>query len=261
MKTIKKSRTETIYGTTKDIVDFLEVEIAPDGSGIRFAQEMVDTYVEKTLLREQKDPKCVTRIPTSGPEHTFLPDRAMKSFDRIFAVDTGHRRIQGEEVSVTGVVEGQWNYIGSPRGLDKRIRLKPVCCFGFQGVEEIVREKVGWVVALAELQKSGPFKKTEKVALIVDSDLSHHSDYNSRRSPLVPGIYLPDNVTLVYASADKRDDVTNYLIRWADSMNQQALKQLNNQTLPWDTSYRPHGLWQAIMNIPFKVTYEQPRST
>src|SRR5579883_805161 len=99
----KKPRTEWIYGTTAGEVTEIGLEISPDGASVRFAQEMTNTYVKTTYPRLNKEPKVVTRVPAADTDVPFAPNRAIESFDRLVAIDTGTRIIRGEQVSVTGV--------------------------------------------------------------------------------------------------------------------------------------------------------------
>ena len=241
-KSKKKPRSEWIYGTTVDEVTEIGLEISSDGSSAKFSQKMNDAYVQTTYPRVNKEPKVVTRIPVGDLEIPFVPNKAIEKFDNLVAVDTGTRTIQGVNVSVTGIVEGEWNWEGGVNGLARKVRPKAPFCVEFRGAEK-EQEQLGWLIALEELSKEARYQQSKGIGLIVDSQLGNHEAYNSRQLPLCMGRYLPEKVTLLYASDQGRENMSNFLHSLAHSITEQVFQKILEGNLPWNSN-------QGIVGTP-----------
>ncbi|MDE3244274.1 MAG: hypothetical protein KGO52_16335 [Nitrospirota bacterium] len=249
----KKPRTEWIYGATAGKVTEIGLEISADGTSVRFTQEMTNAYVQTTYPRSNKEPKVITRVPVTDADIPFIPNRAIESFDRLVAVDTGTRMIRGEQVSVTGVIEGEWNWEAGVAGLARAVRPKAPFCLEFLGVRKN-QEQLGWLVALTELMKEPRYKRSESVGLIVDSDLGNHEAYNTRRLPIYLGRYLPPKVTLLYAFDKGNDNVSNFLLGLADSIAGQVFKKLEMGDLLWNENKICGDIFTGYRRISVRVT-------
>ncbi|MFZ4201024.1 YecA family protein [Lysinibacillus sp. NPDC056220] len=65
------------------------------------------------------------------------------------------------------------------------------------------------------------------VGIVTDHDLGNHDKYNSRELPLIEGteLFLPENFTLIYASADKKNEnILTKLISECDKKATELLK-------------------------------------
>jgi hypothetical protein len=74
------------------------------------------------------------------------------------------------------------------------------------------------------LQAEGSIRENTKVGMIVDSDLGNLDSYNTQKMPVCSGQMLPNNVTLIYASSDnKNDSIVNRIIAIADEASSLVL--------------------------------------
>jgi hypothetical protein len=252
-KSKKKPRTEWIYGTTTGEVTEIGLEVSADGASVKFAQEMTNTYVQATYPRTNKEPKIITRIPVNDLEIPFAPNRAADGFDNLVAVDTGTRMIRGVSVSVTGIVEGEWNWEGGVDGLVRKVRPKAPFCLEFHGVEK-EQEQLGWLIALTELLKESRYQRSKSIGLIADSQLGYHEAYNSRRLPICIGRYLPEKVTLLYASDKGKENVQNFLLGLAHSIAEQVFQKLEVGDLSWNQNKISGEVYTAFRKISVRAT-------
>ena len=83
-----------------------------------------------------------------------------------------------------------------------------------------------WAVVIDEIMLQRPVKsRSERIAIIVDSELDSLPAYNAQQKPLTSNLYLPSNFSLIYASADSGSEfLANKLIKLCDK---HAAKILN----------------------------------
>jgi hypothetical protein len=85
-------------------------------------------------------------------------------------------------------------------------------------------ENLGWWQVLQGIEKQRDFYPG-KIALIVDSDLGLHDQFNGREIPIFADFFLPSYVTLVYAS-DKGNPnhLSTKMIAYCDSIPRLAMR-------------------------------------
>lgn len=222
----RKKRNEHIYATTKGSVSEIEISFDSRTGEIRFGPDMTNVYSEVTYDRA-KGPKVLSRIPQAQPDLSFdAPPALEKNFDYLCAVDTNTRRIQGKNVSAVGIVTFEPVWAGQKNGLQRAWRFDVP--FGLEYVEIKTKpENCGWLEALAYLHKFGHIDPSQRIGVVVDSDLGNLSDYNERKKPVDGPHHLPANVTLLYASADAgQENILNKALSLADSVASQTLEAL-----------------------------------
>jgi len=262
-KVEKKPRTEWIYGTTAEEVTEIGLELSADGSNVHFTQDMTNIRVQSSYPREKKDPKILNETPADNPNIPFSPNKALEGFDRLVAVDTNTRLIRGEQVSVTGIAEGEWNWEAGEDGLRRAIRPQARFCLEFLGVKND-QEQLGWAVAITELIKEPRYHQPDRIGLIVDCGYDKLDAYNSRRQPLFVNRYLPPNFTLLYATSDAGSECgANFLIKAADSVARQVLQLLEKGSIPWNkngiSTAGEDTIFAAYRKIPVR-THGVPKS-
>jgi hypothetical protein len=188
-----------------------------------------------------KGPKTLVRVPiklTAGIPTDYDVNHRLTEYDRVFAVDTNTMRDGEGKVSVTAWVHlsevqlppkggvGPWSFKGEhQQALEVRdAKHSP--------------ERLGWHHVLTVLEL---VKVTGHIALVVDSELGAHVALNAREQELVPGFFLPPNVTLIYASSDAGG--TEYLPNAALAMcDKQATKLIEKiRREPFDSSRYAEG--------------------
>lgn len=67
---------------------------------------------------------------------------------------------------------------------------------------------------------------TGKIAFITDSELGRHESISSRSEPIYGNVFLSEKFTLIYASSDTGQELTNKLIRFCDAQSSEHLKKV-----------------------------------
>ena len=171
-------------------------------------------HVESTYQRP-KGKKYLVRAPLM-PRYLYAnPNRMLETFDILYAIDTSHQVANGSSISVAGVVVGKYTKIIVPG--KTTIQFAPVHCLEFRGIKEKF-ENIAWM-KVAEILLSQPYYLPSwRVGFIVDSDFGNLDDYNERRKPIFGKFWLPENITLIYASTDAgMEYIPNRMLALADS--------------------------------------------
>lgn len=221
----RKPRTEAIYATTSGPVTEIALWCDADTGRLSFETPVEKTFHEVTYERKSR-PKVVNRTPILGPELPTGYNQALRDFDPLIAVDTNTRIVGQQNLSVTGIVLGLW--ATDPKDGSPAIAYHTPFCIEFAELRE-PREKVGWFMALGELQRRGHLSRDGNAALVVDAYLEQLASINARKTTLVGPFYLPKGVTLLYASSDVGAEyVANKLLRAADRVSTQVLDYLES---------------------------------
>jgi len=191
------------------------------------------TKTERRYERSSGKGKVVTSIPSDGPS-AFDAKRALLTYDWAFAVDTNSSEILGSRCAVCFS-----HYVQlPPRGFDGDLLWLPLGAFLITGVASGVNpERIGWFLTLSLIAPH--LVHLGQVAMVVDSELGLHGEINARRIGYYESQLLPENVTLVYASADTdKDTLQGILIRACDRNSGALLEELRKlralpQISPW----------------------------
>ena len=172
--------------------------------------------------RDNKHPKILQEIPVEPTKLKFDSNQILFEFDLLCAIDTNTKEINQQRISACVailckpdkapneyLINSNYTYIegtdvpGSPEN-------------------SAVREVIQKVIMCAPI-----YKKSLKIGIIWDSDYNNIQKYNARQLPLIDDFYLPDNFTLIYASADTGGEyLANRLIRYCDK---EATAKLNEK--------------------------------
>jgi hypothetical protein len=83
-------------------------------------------------------------------------------------------------------------------------------------------EQAVWNCIIQEILREEPAHS--QIGLIVDCDLGNIPLYNQRKLKIRDAEYLPENFTLIYASADDADSIFNALINKCEKMSKAAIE-------------------------------------
>ena len=174
--------------------------------------------------RIQKNNKILCAI--DNPKFSNINEELVKNFNFIYAVDTNTKNINNSKISVgilSKVIEK--TFIEGGVSLVTQI-FKNYYYENYDDKIEI--EKNTWVFACKDILLNTAIYNNPKIALIVDSDLGNLTKITNREIPIVDDFYLPDNIMLVYGSADAGiESIPNYLIRECDRAATKMLVQKN----------------------------------
>lgn len=184
---------------------------------------VVPTHVEvgHGYTRASGKLKAINQVEADGDRIELNPNAALNRFDWLFAIDTNVKKQEG---SVLGVSVSILAYvqISGPRtdesGVhqDWSVRVVPQAAFVFRN-PRINPELIGWRELFNRIQDSGAIHKSDRIGVIVDSELKKISAYNQRAEPILGEHYLPEGFELLYASADVGMEYPhNKLLRFCD---------------------------------------------
>lgn len=212
----KKPRTSSITMDMGEPVAVNGVRISPTGSvellkdGVPLVP--VDAYHDVNFDRE-KGPKILNKIPLDPNKLIINLNIALENFDRIFAIDTNTKIVNGESISVACIVLCKLTR-------DKNNLLiaefAPVHCLEFRNIQGVA-ENIAWMKAIQFITANPSYNIDLKFGIIVDSDLGNIPSYNNRFKPIYSDFYLPQNIELIYASTDAgKEYLANKLISLCD---------------------------------------------
>ena len=169
--------------------------------------------------------KLLSKGPIATSNLYLTPDPVLLEFDHVFAVDTNTKDIGGDKVSVAAVLHC---IIGPKNNTSVNISYSFLGWFEYRNIIG-KEENLAWMQLSIAIAKE-PGYEEQKIALLVDSDLMCHDQYNKGELPIYGNYYLPSNTTLIYASADGGKEVLiNRLIGFCDSKAKELLGYLVNQ--------------------------------
>ncbi|MFI8746412.1 hypothetical protein ACIGKL_14765 [Pseudomonas sp. NPDC077186] len=221
----RNPRSEWTYATSSIEVSEISLKYDPVSDTVTFLSPLENGYHEASYERE-KGPKILNRIPIKGQQLTLDPNSSLENFDLIIAIDTNTNIIGEREISATGVILANW--VEDPTTESKSLCYKTPFCLEFTELSE-PREKIGWIMALSELLKNNHLPKAGKIGVVVDSYLSEIPAINAKAEPIYENIFLPSNMTLLYASSDVGLEYTaNKLIKYADQSAKLVLEHIKS---------------------------------
>ncbi|WP_219094941.1 hypothetical protein [Pseudomonas sp. UMAB-40] len=193
--------------------------------------------LDPTSLRSQisyargKSDKVLTSSPVdsfAALDKSFI-DRMREQFDYLIAVDTNTEleRIDGYKVSACCIC-----CIVDPLAVvTEPIKYEHLAAYlildsGDEGNAELL----GWHL-VATVHINTPFLRTQRVGVIVDSELGDHVAINARTKPYYKNHMLPANMTLVYASDAATETFINAMIKLNDKNANGLIKAVKRRPL------------------------------
>ncbi|OUO74081.1 hypothetical protein [Anaeromassilibacillus sp. An250] len=169
----------------------------------------------------KKGDKILCYFPTPGKIANFSLNENIASFDAVYAVDTNTKQI--------GDI---WYSRGAVAKLEKfekisnnsyNYEVTSFCDISSENsFNKYQMEQAVWNKAISQIQEHEG--REAKIALVVDCDLENIDQYNNRTMKIRDDKFLPDNFTLVYASADNSDSILNVMIKFCDNRSKELLK-------------------------------------
>ena len=195
-----------------------QVFVAPlSGEKVKADAVLSQTQYTRRSGRE----KVLSSVPNAA---TFdVVSHLASQFDVIWAIDTNTREISGSAVSVSSILECR--ALNAPTA---RVGIAhgKAGNFIFRNCPDGEAERWAWSKLVAMITSNRAYSDNLRTAIITDHDLTMHSKYNDRTSPIYRDLYLPPNFTLVYASSDAAENVLNALMMKCDSDSRDILRQL-----------------------------------
>jgi hypothetical protein len=172
----------------------------------------------ETHRPRKKGEKTMMRIDIDPDDLRIGESTALRKFDFIFAIDTNTSKGGATKTSVAHVM--QMRFVDDDCYQEASLK-----AFVFTGVE-VKQENLAWQFLIDGILKSPDHKPSNKYAIITDSDLGDHPEFNRRKKPFYADVFLPDNFDVVYPSADGGHNIANQLIRQCDRMATDTLNKI-----------------------------------
>jgi len=189
---------------------------------------LLNPRTEIGYKRKNKKSRKTTLSISANEYHPSLnPLNFLLEYDYIFAVDTNTKiiNIQGKDTNVSVTYISQ----GLIKKEDDKIITESVdiAANEFHNYK-YDPEKVGWKFACKIIANKLNLTSEKKVCLIVDSSLGDLSNFNNKK-PILGDWVLPENFTLVYASAESKDTAANMLLKRCDRKSNEILEEIKRK--------------------------------
>lgn len=212
-----------------------------DGEALRPTGAVVERSYERP-----KGPKVLSRVPLASTDRLVTDsDQAVLAFDTLFAIDANTREIGGHQVSVAAITLCK-QVVGSqpPRfeyavsqalefcEADRHPDLLALMCFGKQ------------------FQSTSGIDSAGRVGVVMDSHLGILAEIEARELPVLDDFFLPDGLSIVYASDAASDRLPNVLIRASDRAATDLLRRIESGELGTPPQARPleHTTYFRVWN-------------
>lgn len=167
-----------------------------------------------------------TRVVAKAAGLSYVTDQVgawVVNFDEIFAIDTNTHpeKVDDAYCSAGMVYHGVRQKTSDYEGV---LMCSPYLMIDWYHSGIFNMEPLTWMEAIKVIQTKIPADK--KVAIVVDSELGNLDGYNNRTIPIYQDWYLPENYTLIFASADYRDEWCNQMIKQCDKAATQRLQEI-----------------------------------
>lgn len=194
-------------------VDVRSASVSRDGK-VRVATaesevKPVRSYIQTSYKRPKKSAKVVNRIPTQTLAF-HDPNLSLSKYSLVVAVDTNTPIPDDNSVAFSGMI---WTQIVPDPPESYRVRIFKETVAEIRNFSAPA-ERIGWSLMARSVINS---PAGDQIAMVVDSHLGLHPAIEERLEPLLGGVYLPENFSLVYASADARQAyLANELLKMCD---------------------------------------------
>ena len=195
-------------------------------------------FSQMEYARASKSSKILYSIP--GNAVLDLPSHLASHLDVFFAVDTNTKQIGEHKVSASSILQCRVKKINQEQ---IQISTDRVAAIIFMDAPNGLAEKYSWAAWVDMICSSPNYKDSLRIAFITDHDLNSHSKLNAGELPIIGNFYLPNNITLLYASSDVgKENILNSLISMCDkhaksilvSLEKDKSVMLGNRTISLD---------------------------
>lgn len=212
-----KRRLTAFHATTKVAMDTITVSVDPASGFVEMAEADPASYRSVVYYeRSSGKDKVLLQLPGSTRANAFdAMDQLTDQFSHVVAVDTNKYQGDGHTFAVACV-------FAVPDALTTASRtVRAVFLNAFVIIDPsptVNPERIGWHLTLKRNIVPGRFGSTDRVALVVDSELGQLEMINRQEAPYYENNLLPAYVSLIYASSDNpTDSLPSDFIRACDA--------------------------------------------
>jgi hypothetical protein len=198
------------------------VGLSADGRVVQPAVTYSQTHYEGQSGKE----KVLARIQGKVIRDTAALMRCLSSsFDLLIGIDTNTRSMNGEKISVSGVVFCVVQEIEEYKNYDVNFPWHGMILFR-NCPEALHPEKYGWWAIIQGFLRD-PRNASKRVGFVTDHDLGNHSLYDGRTAPIFHQVYLPANFSMMYGRSDgPNENLLNHLVKLSDRKSTEALSEI-----------------------------------
>lgn len=139
-------------------------------------------------------------------------DTLLMEYDGVYVIDTNTKdSTNGKKISICCFTHFSKQQYFPP----SHYQCAPISWFQVPNGDEHP-EKIAITQLIHILELNVKHMIGRKFAIITDHNLGGHNAYNNKTMEFLTGYYLPDYITLMYASADQGQDVVNKVIKCCD---------------------------------------------
>lgn len=138
----------------------------------------------QTIYKRSKGPKVLTRVEVSNDYVSINLNRILLKYSIIFSIDTNTKVINGEKISVAGVVLCNL----SPTEEIIIAQYSPLNCLEFRNIEDN-HEKVAWQRFIGMLVSHPLYDESLSYGIVVDAYLGDILEYNKHNKPILKDFF------------------------------------------------------------------------
>lgn len=200
------------------------VGLTADGRAVQPAATYSQTHYEGYSGKE----KVIARIQGKVIRDTAALMRCLSSsFDILIGIDTNTRCINGQQISVSGVVFCVVQEREEARSYDINFPWSGVIVFR-NCAEAVPPEKFGWLAAIQGFLRDDS-NVAKRVGFVTDHDLDNHALYDGRTAPIFRQVYLPANFSMMYGRSDgPNENLLNHLVKLCDRKSTEVLNEIES---------------------------------
>lgn len=221
----KLPRDEWIYGHATKEVSSLTFQMDPITGQLNILEIDPSTIRRQiTHKREGKDDKVLYSAPANDFSLLAGDFQDLQTrFDYLMAVDTNTLKDihGGYRVSACSIYVVKENL----RSIRSDLPFAHHASFLILNTDhEAKSEPIGWHLAITQ-SLVPQFLASNRIGMIVDSELGKHLDINAGKEPYYGAYLLPPLLKFLYASSDKSANFANEMIRYCDNAATQILSK------------------------------------
>lgn len=194
-----------------------DFELNANGQKIPPSQINSQFYYDRESKR-----KIITSSESSYPPFTNA-SLILRNYNFLCVIDTNTRKINNRTISVSVIFLGQW--INAEKYAE--FEFWPELYMDFMDCTD-KPERYAWHKFIQLIEKGTDYNGINTFGIIVDSDLGEIPSINQGVIPVYEQYYLPDQMELIYASADKSGTVQNAMIKKCDQFAAQRLNRFKD---------------------------------
>lgn len=199
----------------------IRVSMDSNGDNVVFHNMEENSGFHTISYKGKNKERVLSHIQGSNSLSFSQEELIFKNYERVYFIDTNDSLFHGKKSGCTAVFElhGHKQALLSPTGRGKVLIKFLVGYYLFEVSDDVAAEKIGWHLFLESTKNFiAKFGENKKALLITDHALGDHRKINNRSMAYYKDYYLPKNIELGYAKADKGESFAEKGLKQADKM-------------------------------------------